>query len=378
MRLINLTKNQKKELFVRFRIMVMAFCLATGIQNLAFGNREGNGGAGIKRGGRTMTFYRAGKIGVKYNSETGMSDGLRTVDGLNELVQFVDQLKMLSPTQKGELLGAIYPTEKRKYYEVDEDWLNSDQAARILSEYRQLKGIGEDLELFALTDTFTGTTFILPAFHRLESITEKAAIMFHEAYWIVKPSSKYEEVYNLEVAFQAYIEDPTNESKLLNFVIQYGVGPIQMMKFAYQQDMQNGFINDGQLKYGSDSLAISFNNVVGPDWMSCVGDSLSGSSSDSKCSVFLIDNAKKILGRFRNSLFAKVFLQSALAHRINAYMLSMNSEHCDREEVLNLPLQFNGDRFEMESTSTYFNYHLGQPIWWLTDRLTCRVQISEK
>jgi hypothetical protein len=340
-------------------------------------SREGNGGAVIAKEGQYMTFFSAGKIKVLYQPESGLSDGLKQISGLQKLVDFTNNLEVLSLADRGELLRAIMPTEKRRYYNVDDQWLNSNEAKRILNEYRQLKGIDEELYLGALTDTFTGRTFLLPSFHRLATESQKAAILFHEAYWILHPEATYQEVINTEMAFQAYLENPQDENKLLVFAISFGVKPMALLEYAYKHDSTNGQIKEGQLIFGNRELALSFANLVGQKGIDCL-DARSQYAHQS-CDSFVIENVKQLFKEFPSSFFIKVMLRNFLASSFYFYKTwNKVPGHCDADEMYDSPLVFTENDYSFTKSYTFFDYDLGEPIWWLTKKDTCTVKFRDQ
>lgn len=123
---------------------------------------------------------------------------------------------------KGQILGAILPGEKRRYYFADR--ISSAENARLLKVYRELIHTkpGDAVVLYAVTDPLVGETYLLPNFAKLDSDVKQSHVLFHEAMWVLSsintyhsdshwapdpiPYVTYENVVNAERAFGSYLD----------------------------------------------------------------------------------------------------------------------------------------------------------------------------
>lgn len=173
--------------------LVLMFVLLLSFSTLAGPRVTGNGGGGIHKNGIYKTFYSSGVL-INPNEETD-------IPGMTLLTNTI-----VSVTSNEKIFPSYIPSSARKYYNIIESDVNKENIDRLLAEYkRAVKQPQENLAIFAITEIETKTTFLLPSFYQLTEI-EQAAILFHEAYWIMKPSASYEEVIAAEVAFQNFLE----------------------------------------------------------------------------------------------------------------------------------------------------------------------------
>jgi hypothetical protein len=222
------------------------------------GHSEGNGGGGVIRDGRAMTFYSAGLV-----TEMDEEDA-DAIPGLNELVQKLYKMPYFTKKNSVELITALRPTAERKYYRVMEKYFNSTTEARIREEYVRAMGITRpEVALFAITDSNTKTTYLLPGFYKLKPV-EQMAILFHEAYWVRKPNSKYSEIISAEAKMQAYLEtgDP---KKLLKLISVIG-SRVDYIKAAMAMDAQSGVLKPLLDKNGNIPMA----TLLGKETLNCI------------------------------------------------------------------------------------------------------------
>lgn len=186
--------------------------LYEGNYTLQQGNDKGNGGGGVFRDGRYMTFYSAG-LYTEHN-ESSMDD----IPQLNELLYFLNNTDYLTPQTRVKYIKALMQSENRRYFKVKPETFTQEIRDRLIEEYSRVTKAGKDeLTLFAITDNESGNTYLFPDYYKLTS-SEQWAILFHEAYWIAHPDTTYEDIVDTEIKFQAYIEDQDSSVKLYRFI----------------------------------------------------------------------------------------------------------------------------------------------------------------
>ncbi|QLY24480.1 hypothetical protein [Bdellovibrio sp. KM01] len=175
-----------------------------------------NGGGGTSQDGSYQTFGSA-RISVDKDPLS-----FYAVPGLSLLTNRI--LRMPLPENvKGDLLAAITPSLARNYHQISSDKFDPEARANLVSIYAKLLNISpENVVIFAVTEPKTKKTMLLPEFFRLNEI-EQAAILFHEALWLVNPRATYEQIINIEQAAQAYFQEPTRSSALLRVLYSLGV-----------------------------------------------------------------------------------------------------------------------------------------------------------
>ncbi len=145
----------------------------------------GNGGGGIRQNGIYKTFYSAGVY--------ILPEELTEVPGAELYIKTISTLAG-EGRSTSKLLSSALPLGDRKFYKIAEDKMDETTTNRLIAEYaRVVNQPAGDLILFAITEIQSKTTYLLPSFYQLTEI-EQAAIIFHEAYWILKPSADYAEV----------------------------------------------------------------------------------------------------------------------------------------------------------------------------------------
>lgn len=209
------------------KVMFVAM-LAIGASALA-GQTVGNPGGGIIKDGVYMTFGSA-KVSVDPEPAT-------VVPGTNLIRQVISQLA-LSEEQKGRIIQSFMPYGARKYYNVSKDKLDPQTRKKLIEEYAKItKQPVESIVLYAITEAGTRQTYLLPEFYNL-SDEDQAAILFHEAYWIMKPSATYLEVVQTEIAFTRYLQ----AQKARSYDQQLGIKLAALFndpKIAFNMDLKN-------------------------------------------------------------------------------------------------------------------------------------------
>lgn len=161
-----------------------------------------NGGGGLSVNGTVATFFSA-KIKID-------PDPIEGFDEIQMLNQEIYKLKIDSET-KLSMLQNIAPSFSRKYFRATNQ--NSQETIdRIKEEYQKATGLElKDIALFAITNTDTQQTLLLPDFFLLQPI-EKMAILFHESMWLSNNVKSLKDMLRLEYAFQQYLEENTVKS----------------------------------------------------------------------------------------------------------------------------------------------------------------------
>lgn len=176
------------------KLLLLAFLLNL---SLAFAHEKGNGGGGIKESGVYKTFYSA-RILVNPVPETEIPGSGLYIDTINSLVP--------NSREATDLISLGLPINDRVFYRILEEKMDETLMKRLLEEYERVSGVPlNKLAIFAITDIAAKTTYLLPSFYKLSEV-EQAAILFHEAYWILKPDSTYAQVIEAEMAFQEFVE----------------------------------------------------------------------------------------------------------------------------------------------------------------------------
>lgn len=181
----------------------------------------GNGGGGLLREGELLTFGQYG-ITVKRRANT-------EVLGLKELENGLDMLT-LPQDVKGKILRAITPYGKRKYYDIAESELGPKKKRWLLEKYQS--AIRENIplkHLRVLAVTVGEETFLLPDFYKLSDDIARAAILFHEAVWVINHELDYKVVIGAEIAFEKFLRDNLNKRKHA-----YDVDLMQSLKLAFK------------------------------------------------------------------------------------------------------------------------------------------------
>lgn len=192
-----------------FKYYIFVLVFLTSISTFAYiykGQDGGNGGGGIVVDGHVMTFKSAG---VKLEG-----DNLKEVPGLQILIDSIMDLN-IDFKLKQKLLNS-FSGENRKYYKSKP--ISLETYDRIISVYAELLNVDpKKLTLFAVTDSKTRSTFLLADFFKLKPV-EQAAVLFHEAVWIFDSKTNYYDTVKVEMAYQAYVENPMNEKARYEFL----------------------------------------------------------------------------------------------------------------------------------------------------------------
>ncbi len=251
----------------------------------------GNGGGGIRRNGISMTFYSAGFL-VEANEAT--SD---EVPQLDSLIHFFNTTELVSAMTKVKYASNLVPSSSRRYYRVKPDTFTPEVRARLIAEFVRVMNINtNDIAIFAITDTQSKTTYLLPEFFALTAFEQKA-MLFHEAYWLVNPTVSYKQVIQAEMAFQAYIEAPQSAERLLRWLKTSGTTGDALLA-AINIDLKSGAMK-GLI---SRDNQISLQNILGREFFECKQRGIA-----EECVAFISTHVYQLQRAYPQSLFVKLF-----------------------------------------------------------------------
>lgn len=271
----------------------------SGVTRAAEG-QSGNGGGGISRNGRYMTFYSAG-----FYTEPAESTS-EEVPQLQELINFFNTAPYMNPLTKVAYASKLMPSAARTYYRVQANSFTPEVRARLIAEYSRVMNVDtKELALFAITDTTSQTTYLFPEFFGLTPIEQKA-ILFHETYWLTKPDSTYAQVVQAEMSFQAYLENPSSPDRLLNWLRTSGTNG-DLMQAAAQTDLQTKAIN-GLLSHGG----IALGSILGADFIQC---RLHGERQS--CKPFIQLNLYALSQKYPKSVFMRLLFDAASRNKLS-------------------------------------------------------------
>jgi len=265
---------------------------------IAPANDSGNGGGGVYRNGRYMTFYTAG-VYVETDS--------RDVPQLNELQKLINTNAYLNNVLKSKYISAIMPSINRQYYKVSANSFTPELRARLIEEYGRVTGIHQsELALFAITDTNSGNTYLFPEYYKLAPIEQKA-ILFHEAYWLVNPSHTYEEVVRAEISFQSYLSNPGSADHFLRWTEVLGTKKealLAAIKYDISTKSLKGLINK--------DYSIDLHDIFGKKWVHCLNSDVKAL----KCRPLITTNIYSLTMKYPNSLFLKILYRQSASGKL--------------------------------------------------------------
>ena len=250
MKLSNFTKG----------ILLTAAAMASAVSFASDGS-EGKGGGGVLKNGVYMTFYSAGLYVEPSNSS---SEEMSQIPAINKLFDYIENLAYLSQNSKNALLNEIMPTGLRKYYIANAEMLTPTVRKNLIAEFARVTNVDTDqLQLFALTDTSSRTTFLLPEFFKLSG-NDQMAILFHENYWLLNPDTTYNQVVSAEMAFEAALQspnDPARQYSFITYVERDGESLPALMRWDVASGSLKGFLNDKN--------QFSLLQIYGKAWFDC-------------------------------------------------------------------------------------------------------------
>jgi len=316
------------------RILMVSLFLSSIVIFKSYAGQEGNGGGGVNRHGKLMSFYSAGIRTINSGAQSKSS-----APGLEELLNFIDHNEIYTRFDKSKLFSAITPAFNRNYYDIDKSWFTSKEKLRILEEYARVTGQPkEELVLYAVTDTVKRDTFLFPDFYKLP-LHDQMAILYHEAQWILNPNEKYVNITNKEIAFQAYLEDPTNILRSIDLALSENYAKV--MELAFNSDRNKQLYND-ELKaftFGDQKIPFTILGLAGSDFIQCAKKHVTSYEDYVPCQTLLIQFARKLHMSFPQSAFIYLWYKSAAS--FNIFYSYSNSPYSDqgyysKEEVNNI------------------------------------------
>lgn len=269
----------------------MAFFLQPHPAAFAGGGQNGSGAGGVEREGRTMTFHSAG-FKVKETAEV-----IEEVPSLMETMNFFSKTPDLTLTEQSDFMSALVPAVDRKYYRVQEDFFTKEIHDRLIAEYRRVVDASiDETKVFAVTDKSTRTTYLLPRFYKLETQSERMAILYHEAYWLKFPDATYKQTMDSEMLFQAYLENPSSLEARIAWLksIDSRVG---LLRSIIQVDLRDGNLA-GLLEEDSGLPVIK---LFGEQYYNCAN------VQGPNCIPFLTMNLMILKKAYPRSLFLSYF-----------------------------------------------------------------------
>lgn len=266
------------------------------------GNEVRNGGGGISKLGRSMTFYSA-NVPVEPQPEFP-SD----IPGLDYLVQQIKNLN-ISSAAKSQLFYAVYPLTERQYYKVDATALDEASRAEIIANYTSLYGIPADqLVIFAATDRTKQYTFLFPEFYQLSEI-EQATILLHEGTWLLNPEINYKSMVQFEQATQAFFLEPLKFHTYFDFYnkLSLAMGPTNPDGKAY---IRAALIYDRNQAQQSNRYVVPVKNIFGDDFVNCVFESATAKSCLPGLTIFLSSRVSPLKDFFMFDLALLQYLKT--------------------------------------------------------------------
>ncbi len=286
-------------------LLIAIFMMASAPAFAVTGSEGGNGGAGVVKNGVYMTFYTAG---LYVEPEISTVGSFEQIPVIGDLFDYIAGLELIDAKVRTDFLNAILPTPSRQYHIASPKELTPEIYNRLMQEYQRVTGVDPThLQLFALTDIPQKTTYLLPGFNRL-SHNDQMAILFHEAYWIVRPSSTYNDAINAEMAFQAVLTQPNDYAAAYDFVTRIGAshlkGVYALAKWDLAQGNLTGFVNER----GDFPLA----QFYGQEFLNCMMPLLkvNDSGAISSCDVYFRKNINSLRVRYPRSMILKKVSES--------------------------------------------------------------------
>lgn len=216
------------------------------------------GGGGVKKNGKYMTFYSAGFF--TEDSTIGLND----LKSLDEIYKYFVSSQNFSNETKRKVLATIKPNSNRKYFKIKKDTFTEEVRKRLIAEYVRVTNHGaSDLVLFAITDTNSKNTYLFPEFFEL-TLHEQMAILFHEAFWIINPRSTYAKVIEVETLFQAHLEEDQSIDSFYEWILSWAPkrDTVQFSLFIdLKRDALKGYVDENN--------RVSLKKLIGEDYVKC-------------------------------------------------------------------------------------------------------------
>lgn len=223
------------------RLTFIAFAILISLSQAASAGQEGKGAFTVKNTATGM-ILTAGDANIQINPNPIEPAGLKL------LIETVNKLP-LPETYLAKMLEWILPTglAGRSYFKVDAGAFGPAERKALLAAYQNVYGYrlkpGQELALTAVT--VGQQTFLLPEFDQVQNgETRQAALLFHEALWVLNPEWPHKRVVTLEVAIQNYLSRPAGSSKFDPIFMTYleflFADPALPLIAAFTTDLENG------------------------------------------------------------------------------------------------------------------------------------------
>ncbi|MBO9665772.1 MAG: hypothetical protein J7501_03050 [Bdellovibrio sp.] len=195
---------------MKLSVLFLALCLSA----QAHAIREvRNGGGGMRSDAGIETFLSANL----YLAEK--PEAAQNIPGLTRLMAELAAMP-IKESIKGQLFSAIYPTLTRNYYRVKDDAISDTTRKSIIEKYALMTHIPESkVVLLAASGWDSQTTVLFKEFYQLKDY-EQAAILFHEALWLLKPELTYEQVVAVEQEAQKFFQNHNDKQAYYNFLMK--------------------------------------------------------------------------------------------------------------------------------------------------------------
>ena len=264
---------------------------------------DDHAGGGIFQNGKYMSFYSAGLY-----TEPQPVAANAMIPGLNNLVGFLNKFSYLSEETKLKWINLILPTSEHHYYRAQDDKFSPEIRDRLIEEYARLtKQPKADLRLFAITDTNSRVTFLLPDFYKLNSL-DQMGILMHEALWLATPEADYAQIVNSEMAIEAVIDQPENIIRVSE-ALKFLGNRVDQILLAVRADSKSGALN-GLISKGS----INLKKLFGPRWLKC---EVAGNDGD--CFRYAVQELYANVTNHPNSLLLREMYASMTAGRLRIH-----------------------------------------------------------
>lgn len=283
-------KTNKSSLQFLLTLPLLLLACSSSILAAEGGAHAGNGGGGVQRDGRYMTFYTAG-LYVEPQANTKVE-----IPSLDDLMKFVSSMSFISEYSKTPILNAILPSNQHEYYTVDSKLFDQATISRLKAEFKRVTGQPvRDIALYALTDTEKRQTFLLPAYFSLSS-KDQAAILFHEAYWLLHPRTTYNEVVSAEMAFEAVLDQSNNQARIVD-LMSYISSPGDRYTYAVNTDVASGALGELVNEKGQ----IPLQTLLGDQFLRCLISSRDSIYSNPQCTMLFNLSLAKLASEHPNS-----------------------------------------------------------------------------
>jgi hypothetical protein len=287
-----------------FQLFVFVVSLLAALPASA-GSEGGNGGGGVTDQGVSMTFYSAG-LYVEPRPKN-----IEDVPGLDYLLRAWNGFDFLNPNERDRFKNVIIPSPQHLYFKVSEDSFDDETLKSIKTAYQEVTHIDPSkITLFAITDTTKRQTFLLPSFYSLKNPEERAAILFHEAYWLAHPTATYGEVVAVEMAFEAMLREPSNSARVVDFLSRFATRSA-IYRYALKKDFASGALQG--FAYGQRQVSLYL--LLGPQYLKCI------ENEGGSCGAYLNLHFSDLVSRYPRSLFLRVLRDDVGAHGEGAIKL---------------------------------------------------------